>query len=471
MLRRALLLAVALTGTLGCTQAWAAQTKIAVRGEIKAIALAGDALIVARQSPRSGISVERLKSGAPAQKLLRLPRLRDDDDEVRLAATAQGLAVSVYGDSSEGYGGSQVFVGSPAGPLRKVTGCAAGLLLTPVTVSGSRIAWAEGGCGQPATDPSEAGPVTIVIGSADPVAPQRRLAVAPESLPGEIVLNGQGGLVGLLRPSFFSYFKSEVRRLGVSQVEDLVVVESGRIVLPLGVLTNGDTVFSLGKLDDDDGDTMPTRCGPSSFVLAPGSSQRRALSLGGCPVDPEISPTAGRAIRVAGDRVYALVEQHLRKGRGPRPEAVRSVRGDGAFAHIHARGTYRPPRDLAVSPTGRVAWRQQRCAGRGSEIVIEDGAPPVGSTAIPSCRVKLLGRSARVRGRRITLKLSCPSGCSGQMIGRVRHRTRYLRPFSFERGTHRLRLRLTRRERRAKWLRLRIEVDLGPARRARIRLR
>lgn len=473
MLRRVLLVAVALAGALGCTSASAAQTKLEVRGEVKAIAFAGDALIVARQPRRRGLRVERLMPGAAPRTLLRLPRLRDEDDQVAIAASPQGLAVSVHADGSEDYGGSQVFVGPPVGQLRAVAACASALLLPPVVVSGSRIAWSAGGCGEPASDPSAARAVSILIGSADAAAPRRRVAVAPESLPAAIVLADQGGMVGLLRPSFFSFFKSEVRRLGASQVGDLVVAESGRIVMPSGVLDNGDAVFSLREVDEGGGASESRRehCGSSLFVLAPGATRRRALSLGGCSADGEASPAASTSTRVVGDRVYSLVEQARRKGRGPAPVAVRSVRGDGAFARVHARGSYRPPLDFAVNQAGRVAWRQQRCAGRGSQIVIEDGAPPLGPTAIPSCRVKLLDHSARLRGHRITLRLSCPSGCSGQAFGHARHRTRYLRSFSFERGRHRLRLRLTRRLRRAKRLRLSLEVILGPSRSAVIRLR
>ena len=157
-------------------------------------------------------------------------------------------------------------------------------------------------------------------------------------------------------------------------------------------------------------------------------------------------------------------------GSAPDQVALKSVRGDGGDRRVHARGSYRPPRDLAVNQTGAVAWWQRRCAG-GSEIVIEDGVAPAGPSAIPSCRVKLLNRSARVRARRITLKLRCPSGCSGSVIGRTGKRRRYLRSFSFERGTHRLRLRLTRRERRGKRLRPSFEIAAGPSRTAVIRLR
>ncbi len=471
MPRRALLLSLALAGVLGCTDASAARTTFAVRGDVTAIAFAGDALIVARQRTDGSLRLERWSPGAPAQTLLRLPR-SGEDTTVSLAASAQALALGLQPDGGEDSDPSHVFVGPSAGPLREVAACKAGLLRPAVAVSGSRIAWPSGGCGEPVSHPSAFSPVAIVIGGADPAAPLRRIAVGPDALPMAIMLNGETGLVGLLRPSFFHPFNSEVRRLGVSVLGETVARENGGTVAPIGVLPNGDTVFGRGGFEDDeDAEAERGPCDSSLFVLAPGSSQRRTLSLGDCPIDESFQRSEGGA-RVAGERVYAIVAEDVKRQEAtrPRPVALKTVRSDGRDVLVLARGTYRPPRGLATDAAGRVAWWQRGCTG-GSEIVTDDGAGPRSSTAIPACRVKVLNRSARVRGGRIMLRLQCPQGCSGEARVRTRRGTRLVRSFSFKPGTHRLSLRLTRRERRGKRLALSLQVAAGPSRAAVIRLR
>ena len=464
MLRPPLLISVALAVLLGSADASAARTTIPIRGNVAAIALAGDTLIVARQPRNRGFRLERITPGASARTLLRLPR-SPNETEVALAASAQALAFSMQTDAEDGFSTSHVYVGSPAGPLRDVAACAAGIVLPPVAVSGARIAWREGGCGQPATGPRGVGPASILIGGPDPASPLRRVAVGPDALPASIVLNGETGFAGVLRPSFFSV-DSEVRRLEASALGETLAAEEGRIVAPVGVLSSGDGVFLLGALDEDDGEVRAS-CDATVFVLPAGNIQRRTLPVGGCPID---SGLTGATSRVAGDRVLSLVVQRRsKKSKAPPPVALTSVRGDGADARVLARGTYRPPRAFAVAESGRLAWFQQGCAG-GAEIVVDEGATPATASAIPSCTVKLLDRSARVRGGRITLRLRCPSGCSGSVIGATRLE-RLLGDFSFSRGTHRLRLRLTRSEGRRNRLRLNLEVREGPARSAVIRLR
>lgn len=463
MLRRALLFSVALAGTIGSADASAARTTIPIRGNVVAIALAGDTLIVARQPRNRGSRLERITPGASARTLLRLPRSKNET-EVALAASAQALAFSTQTDAEDGFSTSHVYVGSPAGSLRDVAACAAGIVLPPVAVSGARIAWREGGCGQPATGPRGVGPASILIGGPDPASPLRRVAVGPDALPASIVLNGETGFAGVLRPSFFSV-DSEVRRLEASALGETLAAEQGRIVAPVGVLSSGDGVFLLGARDEDG--EVRAGCDATVFVLHPGNIQRRTLPVGGCLIG---SGFAGATSRVAGDRVLSLVVQRRsRKSKAPPPVALTSVRGDGADARVLARGTYRPPRAFAVAESGRLAWFQQGCAG-GAEIVVDEGATPATASSIPSCTVKLLDRSARVRGGRITLRLRCPSGCSGSVIGATRLE-RLLGDFSFSRGTHRLRLRLTRSEGRRNRLRLNLEVREGPARSAVIRLR
>ncbi|MDQ3675484.1 MAG: hypothetical protein M3401_01565, partial [Actinomycetota bacterium] len=372
MPRRALLLSLALAGVLGCTDASAARTTFAVRGDVTAIAFAGDALIVARQRTDGSLRLERWSPGAPAQTLLRLPR-SGEDTTVSLAASAQALALGLQPDGGEDSDPSHVFVGPSAGPLREVAACKAGLLRPAVAVSGSRIAWPSGGCGEPVSHPSAFSPVAIVIGGADPAAPLRRIAVGPDALPMAIMLNGETGLVGLLRPSFFHPFNSEVRRLGVSVLGETVTRENGATVTPIGILPSGDTVFGLGGFEEEETEDSDEECSAGLFVLAPGSSRRRALSLGGCPID-EFQRSDGGA-RIAGERVYAIVAEAgtRRQATRPRPVALKTVRSDGRDLLVLARGTYRPPRGLATDAAGRVAWWQRGCTG-GSEIVTDDGA-------------------------------------------------------------------------------------------------
>jgi hypothetical protein len=474
MLRRTLLPSIALSvalAMLGATNASAARTTVHVRGEVQAIALAGDALIVARQPQKGGLLVERLKPGAAAQTLVRLPRSHSGDDqfEVTLAGSAQALAVSVQEDTSGDSNPSRVFAGPSSGPLREVATCAAGLLLPPVAVLGSSIAWVEGGCGEPAGSPLSATPASIVIGGADASVSLRRVPAGEETLPATIVLNGEGGLAGLVRPSLFAFFKSEVRRFGPGGLGGTLASEPARIVAPVGVLSSGDTVLFRGGLENDggDGDSSSTRCDSTLSVIASGGGAQRTLPLGGCPGGQD--STGGPNAQVAGERVFALVKGRSNANSAlPTAAAVASVRGDGSDARLFARGTYRAPLGLAAGEPERVAWWEHRCSG-GTEIVTDDGAPPASTPSVPACTVKLLQRSARVHGGRITLRLRCPFGCSGQVIG-GRRGTPAGRSFSFERGTHSLRLRLTRRA-KPKRVRVAFEVTDGPSRSAVVRLR
>ena len=457
------MLSVALAGILACTEASAAQTTIPVRGDVKAIALAGDAVIVAREPTNRGLALERLVPGAPAQLLLRLPRSNDELD-VALAASPRALAFSAQPEGDEGFSSSRVVVGPPAGPLREVASCTAGLLLPPVAVSDARIAWREGGCGEPANAPRGVGPVALVFGGPDPATPLRRVTFAADLLPGSIALDGENGFIGLLRPSFFS-LSSEVRRFTAGALAGAVAAEDGRVVAPLGTLSNGDGVFWLGALEQDTQSSSAT-CGSTLFALAPGSAARRAIALPGCPAGDNFMSTTSR---LSGDRIHSLLAQpRSKKSEAPTPIALTSLRSDGSDTRVLARGTFRPPRGIAVSPDGRVAWWQRRCAG-GTEIVVDDGAPGA-SSSIPSCSLRLRSHSARVRGSQITLRLRCPAGCSGQVFGET-PLPRFLRSFSFGHGTHSLRLRLTRSERRVSRLRLGFEVLDGPSRSARVRLR
>jgi hypothetical protein len=467
MLRRALLLSVVLAGILGSTNAWAGQTTLAVRGQVEAMAFAGDALIVARERADGSFRLERITPGAPVQTLLRMAG-SPGDHYVALAASPGALALAVATDGSDN-ASTRVFAGPAAGPLREVATCARGVSLPAVAVRATQIAWSEGACSEGEDENTTVGPLTIVVADASPTVPVRRVPVGTETLATGIVLTGQTGIVGLLRPSLFSYLNTEVRRLGTSQLGETVVRQSGAIISPIGAFAGGDTVFMLSSADDEEEGETPDECEATMFVLAPGGTQRRPLSLGGCTSDDDVT-SAGGVNQVAGDRFYGLVEQGDAKGEGGQPTALKSVRGNGAGRRLHASGTYRFPEGFAARDDGRVAWWQRRCTG-GREIVIDDGAAPARSSAIRGCHAKVLTRSARVRGQHITVRLRCALGCTGFAYAETRRTSRTLRRFSLEPGTHRLRLRLTRRQRSATRIRVRFVVDSGRSPAAVIRLR
>ena len=144
------------------------------------------------------------------------------------------------------------------------------------------------------------------------------------------------------------------------------------------------------------------------FTLAPGSGERRPLSLGGCAQTPS-SPGSPTGLRATGDRIVGLVADTTPRNASPGPISLASVRGDGSDRRVLTRGTYRPPLGVGAD-AGRVAWWQHRCNG-DDEIVIQPIADTA-STSIASCRVDVLTRSARIRNDRIAVRLRCPAAVS-----------------------------------------------------------
>ena len=467
MLRCALPLSVALTVLCGGEIALAARTTTPVAGDVRAVAFLGDALAIAHLPSRGGLTVERFVAGSPPQPLLGTT-LRDADDQVQLAGSAEALAIGLQADADERFGPSRVFVGPPSGPVREVATCAAGLLAPPVAVSGARIAWREGGCGDPAAGPTAIVPASIVIGAADPAVAPARVALDPAVLPVSLVLAGAGGMVGALRPSFFA-LDSEVRSFSPLGVGATLLSERGGIASPVGGLADGTRVFALSRLDGGDGDRV-AMCPNTLFTIAADAPERRALPTGGCPIDADV-PTGPSSARIAADRVYARVSDLSRSGsvHPPRVSLV-SVRGDGGDRRVHVSGSYRPPLGFAAEGD-RVAYWHRRCADAATDVVLDGDAQSEGGAAIASCRASVLTRAARVLGGRIAVRLRCPSGCRGAASDAAGARPRRLREFAFAPGTHVLRLSLSRAMRRRARLRLELAVENGPARLAVIRLR
>lgn len=468
MLRSALVLSVALTVACGCGQALAARTSSPVAGDVRALALAGDALTIARQPPRGGLTVERLVAGAAPQRLLGTS-LRDGDDQVFVAGSAQALAVALHPQGGEGLGSSRVFAGPAGGPLREVSVCEAALLTPPVAVAGARVAWRDGGCGDPAGSPTALTPAAVVVAAADPAVTPARIAFEPALLPVSIVLTGDGGLIGALRPSFFAV-DSEVRGFGPRGAGAIQLADTGRIVAPVGLLADGTRAYSTARLDA----AVDSRACPNAlFTTVAASPQRRALDAGGCLIGAD-TPSGPSAARVAGDRIVALVSEPLAAGGGGHPPLVSlvSMRADGGDRRVHAQGSYRPPLGLAVDGD-RLAYWHERCAPPGSsEVVVLDGVrQDAVPAAIESCRATVLTRTARVRDGRIAVQLRCPSGCSGVALDAAGEFPQRLRSFAFGRGSHTMAVTPPRAALRRGRLALELAVEAGPQRSALIRLR
>lgn len=462
MLRPVLALSIALLLLCGSAVASGARTTTVVGGEVRAIAFTGDALAIAHVPPGGTLVVERHVAGAAPARLLDTS-LRDDGDQVQLAGSAQALAIGLQPFAEERFASSSVFAGPAAGPLRQVVTCESGLLAPPVAVLGARVAWRDGGCGDPSASPAAITAPAIVIGAADPAGATTRIALDPAVLPMSIALTGAGGLVGALRPSFFAV-DSEVRGFDLTGAGATLVAERGAIAAPAGVLTDGTRVFSLARLDGDGA------CPNSLFTIAAGATQRRDLPVGGCLVGADL-PASAAAARVGADRVYAIMTAPAGAGDDPPQQAVVSMRADGSDRRVHASGSYRPPVGIAADGT-RLAYWQPRCSDGASEVVVVDAVgPDAGPAPIPSCRAQLLTSTARVRGGRAAIGLRCPAGCRGAALDARRPQARPLRVFAFGPGTHALRLTLSTAIRRSGRLNLELAVANGPTRLAVIRLR
>ena len=176
--------------------------------------------------------------GAPTQILVRT-RLEDETDEVSLAGSAEALAVAVNA-ANEGFGGSRVLIGPPAGPLREVARCRAGVLVPPVAVAGSQIAWRDGGCARPARNPNAIGPATIAIANVDPLLPARRISVPGKGLPASLVLAaGDTGLVGLLLPQPNDELSARIRPFAPTAIGAPIAARQSGYLLALGILGDG----------------------------------------------------------------------------------------------------------------------------------------------------------------------------------------------------------------------------------------
>jgi hypothetical protein len=456
MPRAALPLVVALLVLLGDDQASAARTTVPLRGVVRALALSGNAVVVARQPTGKGLVVERVAPGAPTQILLSTT-LDDENDQVALSASADAVAVALNATSRDNdFGSSRVLIGPAAGPLREVWVCTAGLVTSPVAVNGSRIGWREGGCGEPSGDPRGVTPSVLAIGSADPDAAVRKIPVPGQSLPGSLALGpNDTGVVGMLLPSFFR-LDSEIRSFSPAGVGAPILSEPGLALTVIGILADGTRVLLLSGPEDDKG------CGNQLFTLAPGATERKPVDIGGCVSStPAPGPVDGTGPVANAGGIVGLVA--VPSGDGTVDSAsVVSVR-EGQ-RRVVARGTYRVP--LGVAADGaRVGWWQQRCSS-GSEVVVQDAADP-SVAAVGSCSARILTRAARVRGGRIAVRVRCPLGCHGFAFA---GRPQAPAEFQFGRGTHTVRLPFSLGKRRSVRTAVRLIIENGPSRSATVRV-
>ena len=432
-----------------------------VRGEVLALAFSGDALVVARRPDRRAVRIELRPPGQPA-KLLLVTGVKSSDANVTLAASPEVVAVGLGEDGDEVGARSQVWVGPPVGPLRRVASCSRSFLVAAVAVDGPRAAWADGGCAGPARRPTEVGPASIALGSVDPAVAIRRVPIPRDALAGGLALRGEAGLAGVLRPTFFGP-TTDVRPFGPDGLGEAREHEPLGFLLPVGLLADGTAALARTSFGDDGERSGSPRCDADTVVLPPGATKRRKLESGGClAVGDELPGDPGAT--VAGERVVSRVANIERRG-PPFRVTITSVRPDGSDLRTIVSGTYRAPLGLAADGA-RVGWRQLLCVG-GEELVVADGPVP----AIRACTLRVLTRRARVRAGGISLRVSCPRGCVGRIVDDTQCGPEGLRRFTLARGTSRLRVRVPRRSRRRGRVLLRFEVDGGPARTAVVRLR
>ncbi len=422
-------------------------------GEVRALAFSGDAL--ARRAPPAarGLVLERVVAGAPTRTIL-TTTFQDDDDEVSLAASPQAVALGLEARRRRERGPSKVMIGPPAGPLREVGTCTTAVTVSPVAVFGPRIAWREGGCGKPETTPNSLTASAIAVGGAEPGTPLRTTAgerrrAARLARPGG---GRQRASPGMLLPSFFAV-DGELRPFSPAGIGAAIASERSRILAPVGILGDGTRVVVLGATDDEEA------CDATQvFALAPGSTERRQIAFGGCVIS-ELAPgpLTGGGPLTAGDRILAFVAPRPSGDSAPsQPASLVSVGSDGGDRRELVRGTFRRPLGFAADGD-RVAWWQPACAG-GREIVVQQGAEP--RLRLASCRAEILTRRARVRAGRIALRVRCAAGCTGRIFGR--RVVDGARAFSFDRGTHTLRVPVALGRARSARLRLEVAVEYGP---------
>jgi len=439
-----------------------------VRGNVLALAFAGDALVVARRPEGRAVRIELRRPGQPA-KLVLLTETDDRNAGVTLAASGEAVAVGVNENPEDSPARSRLWIGPPAGPLREVAGCTRAFLVPSAAVDGPRVAWTDGGCAAIPGRPLEVGPASVALGNVDPAVPVKRHPIPRDSVSIGIALRGDSGLTGILRPTFFG-FTGDVRPFGPDGLGEARESEPGGSLVPVGLLADGTAALARAADPDSDDrdldDRARPRCDADTVLLAPGATTRRTLQTGGCLVDDE--PFGQVDTMVAGDRIVSLISpvaEESYDGRRPRPVAITSVRPEGDNLKTIVSGSYRGPRGLAAD-AARTGWWQRRCAG-GEELVVADGSAPT----IRACTLRLLTRRARLRAGRISLRVRCPRGCTGRIVDDTQCGPEGLRRFALSPGTSRLRVRVPRRSRRRGRVLLRFAVDGGPARTAVVRLR
>lgn len=449
---RAALLAVSALALAPGHAAAAPVTTGPIDGDVVALALAGDATVLVRQPDRGQARVEVRRAGAPVRVLATFPA---SSEGVSLAAGPEAIAVSWVGrrtgdDYDEDIGArTQVLVGPLSGPLRPVAGCAAGFVPQAVAVDGSQVAWVDGGCAGPGRQRYEVGPSAIVRGDVDPAVPTSRLDLPADTLAGGLALNGADGVVSILRPTFFFSSTTDVQRFGPDGLEPKATRLSSAFAVPLGLRPDG-TPALLQFANYDEEPLEDQLCPDVVGLLPTGATGIQSVGLGGCVAGDEYSDDDSLPLPAAfaADRVTALVTEVDEDDLATDDEyyyertanLVTRTPAGGGTPEVLARTDFRGLSGVAADAT-RAAWTQVRCRG-GAELVTTD--VPVGTQ--PRCTTRVGHRAAKVRGRAITLKITCARGCSGELgdDSRCYGSGRGLGSFAFGPGTHRVRVRVRR---------------------------
>ena len=375
--------------------AQAGQVVARVDGDVRALALTADGLVLARQPDREQVVVERRGPGGSVTTLGRIGSTSAQD--VALAAAGTTVVVAVRPAETDGVGPdrepSSTYVASPTG-LARVAGCADAIEAPAVATDGVRTAFMVGGCREVGEqdDDDVVTPATLAI---EPGAGRIPL--------GDGVLTGlaltPGGVGASTRLPSLIGSRSSVLRVGAPGD---ATFRSGRpTARVVGAVADGRLVVQ--RTTEQSG--FDSTCSQDLAVL--GERTPRILDFGACVQGPsgfsadEDIPTGV----VAGTRAAAVVQ-----GEDYGTELA-TLPVDGLGVRVLDRSRSRPPQALAAVE-GRVAWARVGCDAR-TEVVVAVDAPGTPATTTPDCGLAVARNPARVTGRVAILSVRCARGCSG----------------------------------------------------------
>lgn len=373
-------------GLLAAAPAVAAPVALLDAPRAQSVALAGDEVIVARVRPRGAVAVDavRLADGSVRRILAAPARGRGWTAQVRVAASAERVAVLAHFDADEGDpGGWRLYNGPPAGPLRldRTGRGSAAWLPAEIDVDGDRLLLMEGHI------PTYRWRATVLA----PGAPPERVPWSAELLP-PTALAGD-------RIAF-----ADSPRRGRGARVFVADRRSGEVAASL-------TLPGAGFVEAID-------LSPAGHVVA--AADGRLLTFG--PGTPQAVVPGGDMFsfpRFAGERIAALEEARFDAHRpvllDPRQPLGAPSTAFRAFA-ADARG---------------VAWIANGCVLYAA-LSGPAAAGPAGGRC-PAAEVRVEEGDQILRGRRLRVSVTCvaapASGCRGTVIlrrgGRVAGRGRF----------------------------------------------